>query len=72
MEDPESQHYFERRAEEERSAAKSATDDRAAQTHRELAEHYEEMAKRGPAPGTAEEPPPQHPGTLPREFRILP
>ena len=38
--------YFRNRAEEERAAAGQASDDRAAQAHRELARQYDEMAGR--------------------------
>lgn len=63
--------YFQRRAEEEREAAEQAADERAANSHRELADHYvrlaeDESVKR---PDRDE----QHAsGTLPKEFRILP
>jgi hypothetical protein len=40
--------YFNRRAEEERDAAKTATDERAAQSHRELADRYDARAKGEP------------------------
>jgi hypothetical protein len=36
MQDPDHSEYFERRAEEERTAAEQATDERAAQSHRQL------------------------------------
>jgi hypothetical protein len=36
--------YYARRAHEERVAAQSAPDERAAQSHRELAAHYEKVA----------------------------
>ncbi len=62
--------YLERRADEERSAAAAAVDERAAQAHRELAEFYDRRAKGGAAPEVREEP--SVPGILPSDFRILP
>lgn len=44
MGDLEQHDYFERRAEEERSAAAEAADERAAQSHRDLAQRYERKA----------------------------
>lgn len=69
METP-SREYFERRAEEERLAADQATDSRAEQVHRDLADHYLKLAS-GPeqsqhGEGVAEG------GILPKDFRILP
>jgi hypothetical protein len=43
MED--SRDYFERRAQEEMSAADRATDERAREAHRTMAERYREQAK---------------------------
>ena len=68
MEKPYSHDYFERRAEEERVAADTATDERAAQSHRELADRYRALAG-GARPATAE---PQPAGALSRNFRIVP
>ena len=62
--------YFLRRAAEERAAAEQALDDRAAQSHRELADRYEQQAN-GAAdcqPDAVE----RLDGTLAKEFRILP
>jgi hypothetical protein len=44
MEQPGTDDYFERRAEEERAASERANDKRAAQAHRELAEEYRKRA----------------------------
>lgn len=38
--------YYRNRADEERTAAGDATDDRAAEAHREMAKQYDEMAER--------------------------
>ena len=72
MTDSPSHDYFQRRAEEERDAAEQAVDERAAHSHRELAEHYARLAgDERPAPADPEEAP-LSAGALPREFRILP
>ena len=72
MTDSPSHDYFQRRAEEEREAAERAADERAAHSHRELADHYERLAgDEGPGRADVEEGA-QAAGTLPREFRILP
>jgi hypothetical protein len=71
MTDSVSHDYFQRRAEEERAAAAQAVDERAAHSHRELAEHYARLAgdeSDNPVDAESEQPS----GTLPREFRILP
>lgn len=66
---PPSSDYFERRAEEERLASERATDKRAAQSHRELAQRYLQRATRIDAPATEA----QHSnGILSADFRILP
>jgi hypothetical protein len=44
MDQPASDDYFERRAEEERAASERAVDKRAAQAHRDLAEEYRKRA----------------------------
>ena len=44
MEQPTADDYFERRADEERSASERAIDERAAQAHRDLAEEYRKRA----------------------------
>ena len=54
MTEIDSRDYFRQRAEEEREAADSATDERAAQPHRELAERYEKKAETGES-GTGHE-----------------
>ncbi len=70
MTDSPSYDYFQRRAEEEREAAEQATDERAAVSHRELADHYARLAENddriraeGELNGAR---------ALPKEFRILP
>jgi hypothetical protein len=70
MQDRPSPDYFGRRAEEERAAAARATNERAAQFHRELARHYRELADgielpRLDASGGDE-------GVLSKDFRIVP
>jgi hypothetical protein len=40
--------YFARRADEERSAADRATNDKAREAHRQMAKHYEEQAGTAP------------------------
>lgn len=63
--------YFQRRAEEERVAAESAVDERAAQSHRELSHRYHNLANgsehlsRSDADATGD-------GILANDFRILP
>jgi hypothetical protein len=70
MQHPCSSNYFKRRAEEERAAAELATNERAAQSHRELAIHYRELAsgvesrRNDGAEGEA--------GILSKDFRIVP
>ena len=64
--------YFQRRAEEEREAAEQAADERAAVSHRELAGHYEKLAREEGRGAAGVEEVPQASGVLPREFRILP
>ena len=61
--------YFHRRALEERAAAELAQDERAANSHRELARRYDEKAKDGLG-GEADEP--ESGSVLPDEFQILP
>jgi len=60
--------YFERRAEEERAASECATDERAAQSHRELAKRYRSRARHG-EPALADEPLTR--GILSRKLRIV-
>jgi hypothetical protein len=66
-----SKDYFERRSSEEQAAAEQASDERAAQSHRELADHYRNIANGSEEPpvdddtGSGE-------GILPKDFRILP
>jgi hypothetical protein len=71
MQDLEQSGYFERRAEEEKAAAAGAADERAARTHRELAERYMRQAK-GEAEATQEDEEPNNGGTLSSDFKILP
>jgi hypothetical protein len=66
---PDSADYFHRRALEERAAAELAHDERAANSHRELARRYDEKAEDGPG-AEAEEP--EFGSVLPDEFQILP
>jgi|GraSoiStandDraft_13_1057314.scaffolds.fasta_scaffold651696_2 hypothetical protein len=70
MQHPCSSNYFKRRAEEERAAAELATNERAAQSHRELAMHYRELASgvEWPRSGGAE----GEAGILSKDFRIVP
>lgn len=71
MQDTEHLEYFRRRAEEERKAAKSATDELAARPHRELAERYDAKARGDSASeGEGDEEPAG--GTLSKDFTILP
>lgn len=63
--------YYNRRAEEELEAAQRASDWRAAETHRALAEQYQKLAEDadGPNQGDAQM---AAPGILARDFRIVP
>jgi histidine ammonia-lyase len=63
--------YFERRSEQERTAAEQASDERAAKSHRELATHYRNLANGSAFPPADEEGRLQD-GILPKEFRIVP
>ena len=71
MTDSPSNDYFQRRAEEEREAAEQAADERAATSHRELADHYARLAE-DESDKRADRDETQSSGTLPKEFRILP
>ena len=71
MQDTEQSEYFHRRAEEEREAAKSAADERAAQPHRELAQRYDAMAKGDAASEEEGEDEPRG-ATVSKDFTILP
>jgi hypothetical protein len=46
---PNNRAYFTRRADEERSAAERATNDKAREAHRQMAERYAEQASSEPA-----------------------
>ena len=70
MQQPGSKDYFQRRAEQERTAAEQAGDERAAQSHRELAERYDEMAKQEPGEIRGDDQPQS--GIMPKDFRIVP
>ena len=70
MQGPDHSEYFERRAEEERTAAEQATDERAAQSHRQLAERYERQAKS--ETDDAGEGEAADSGMLSKDFRIIP
>ncbi|HEX8840626.1 MAG TPA: hypothetical protein VF750_09185 [Sphingomicrobium sp.] len=70
MRELQSKDYFERRSEEERTAADRASDERAAESHRALAEHYRNVAN-----GSEQLPADDESfdaGTLAKEFRIVP
>ena len=71
MQVSDSKEYYQRRAEEERAAAERAGDERAAKSHRELAERFDDLAN-GAAAEQAGGEPSQRTGILPPEFRILP
>lgn len=71
MQELQSKDYFERRSEEERTAAEQASDERAAQSHRELAEHYRNVAN-GSEQLPVDDEGSSDAGTLPKEFRIVP
>ena len=70
MQDIEQSEYFNRRAEEEREAARTATDERAAESHRELADRYDAKAKHESEEEVADEQ--TESSTLSKDFRILP
>lgn len=70
MQDPQESEYFEHRAEEERTAADRATDERAAKSHRELAKRYERQAEANA--GGRDEDEASNPGTLSKDFKIIP
>ena len=61
---------FQRRAEEESAAAANATDERAAQSHRELAVHYRNIAN-GSEQLPQDDADQSEGGILPLEFRIV-
>jgi hypothetical protein len=71
MKQPQPSDYFKRRAEEERAAAEQAADERAAQSHRELSDHYEQLARGAQLP-TEVAPESHAAGIVSREFRIVP
>ena len=71
MHEDQSKDYFERRSAEERTAAEQASDERAAQSHRELAEHYRNVAN-GSEQLPAEDEGDSEAESLPKEFRIVP
>jgi hypothetical protein len=71
MREGQSRDYFERRADEERTAAANAADERAAQSHRELSDHYRNIAS-GSERIPSDDADPSDDGTLPKDFRILP
>ena len=68
MQDSQSAEYFLKRAAEEREAAERASDERAAQTHRELAKRYKRRAE----DDSPDEIPLEVGQVLPSDFRILP
>ncbi|QIK78758.1 hypothetical protein G7077_07465 [Sphingomonas piscis] len=61
--------YFQRRAIQERVAAKLASDERAARSHSRMAERYGSMAEDPTPSGSADEDPGP---VLKSEFRIIP
>lgn len=71
MTDPQSTDYFQRRAEEERLAAERAADQRAAQSHRELSDHYRNIAS-GSEELPMDDVAPSDEGILPQDFWIVP
>jgi hypothetical protein len=71
MQHPPSKDYFERRADEENTAAEKASDERAAQSHRELSEHYRNIAKGSEEAPSDDDDEPKG-GMLPTNFRIVP
>ena len=70
MTEIDSRDYFRKRAEEEREAADAASDERAAQPHRELAEHYKKKAENGDP--VAEDEEQSANGSLADDFTIVP
>jgi hypothetical protein len=71
MSERQSMDYFERRAEEERAAAEHAGDERAAQSHRELSDHYRNIASGSERP-PMDDGDRSDDGTVPNNFRIVP
>jgi len=71
MPDRQAPAYFRRRAKQEQVAAETATDERAARPHRELAEEYRKRASGKEAPD-GEEPETVGSGILSSDFHILP
>ena len=69
MADIDSRDYFRKRAEEERDAAEAASDERAAQPHRELAQRYERKAQTGEGQSEEED---LLEGPPPSDFTIVP
>jgi hypothetical protein len=72
VQDIEQSEYFNRRADEEREAANTATDERAAQSHRELADRYDAKAKDDKGSSNENDGDESDGGTLSKDFRILP
>ncbi len=70
MQNSDQSEYFERRAEEERAAADGAADERAEQSHRELANRYEKASKGEEPSSDTEET--EESGTVHEDFRIIP
>jgi hypothetical protein len=71
MSDQQAPAYFSRRARQEQIAAETATDERAARPHRELAREYRKRASGKEAPD-GEEPETVGSGILSSDFHILP
>jgi hypothetical protein len=71
MQKLQSKDYFARRSDQERAAAEQARDARAAQSHRELAERYRNLANGSEQLPVDEDGGGEH-GILTKEFRIVP
>jgi hypothetical protein len=69
MRDQRSTMYFERRAEQERSAAEHAANEQSARPHREMADRYSRLAIDGGRSDAASDP---LEGILTSDFRLLP
>jgi len=69
MHDQRSKSYFERRAEQERTAAEHATSERSARPHREMADRYRKLATDY---DVRPEPSDRTGGILSSDFRLIP
>jgi len=68
MQAADSRNYYTQRAAEELAKAERCSDERAAQSHRDLARCYQEQADGNPA----DTPEDNAPNILPKDFQILP